>query len=90
MIQTCCVTGIGCSISKKKVALPYAGVSTTIRLAAWNTKTNACSSLRMRVRKRQPKHASVHSQLRCSHDTSSIASGNEVATVVSSAWLLQI
>ena len=44
-MQTCCATGIGCSISKKNVALPYAGVSTTIRLAALNTNTKARSSL---------------------------------------------
>ena len=43
--RTCCATGIGCSISKKNVAFPYAGVSTTMRLAAANTKTKACSSL---------------------------------------------
>ena len=45
--DTCRETGIGCSISKKNVALPYAGVSTAILLAASNTNTNDRSSLRV-------------------------------------------
>ena len=49
-VRTCAAMGMGCSISKRRVALPYSGVSITMRLAASNTKMKERSCLRHGVR----------------------------------------